>query len=99
MTQIDALTGKRAATLDLQRVERLIGDLEAELARADADEPGVQALREEVLTLRSMLDAPRVRHHWIAEGLQAIGDAAKAVRGEVVREGVSATEIARILGI
>ena len=99
MTHIDALTGKRPATLDLTRVERLIGDLEAELARAGADEPGVQALREEVQTLRSMLDAPRARHHWIAEGLHAIGDATKAVRGEVVREGVYVTEIARILGI
>jgi hypothetical protein len=51
---------------------------QAEIARADADEPGVQALREEVLTLRSMLDSPRARHHWIAEGLHAVGDAAKA---------------------
>ena len=99
MTQIDALTGKRAAKLDLARVGRLVGDLEAEIARADADEPGVQALREEVLTRRNMLESPRARHHWIAEGLHAVGDAAKAVRGEVVREGVYVTEIARILGI
>lgn len=99
MTQIDALTGKRAAKLDLARVSRLVSDLEAEIARADADEPGVQALREEVLTLRNMLESPRARQHWITEGLHAVGDAAKAVRGEVVREGVYATEIARILGI
>ena len=92
-------TGKPESRLDLVRVERLLADLEAEVARAGPDEPGITVLREEIETLRNMLRSPRARHHWIADSLHAIRDAAQTVRGEVVRESVYLTEIGRILGL
>ncbi|MBL8383186.1 MAG: hypothetical protein JNM90_08940 [Burkholderiales bacterium] len=85
--------------LDLARVQRLVADLEAEVARASPDEPGIDDLREEVLTLKSLIESPRPRHHWVADGLHAVREAAQAVRGEVVRESVYLTEIGRILGL
>lgn len=84
---------------DLQRVNRLVADLEGEIARAPADAPGVKDLREEIETLRALLNSPKTRHHWIADSLHAVRDAAQAVRGEVVRESVYLAEIGRILGL
>jgi hypothetical protein len=84
---------------DLERVNRLVSDLAEEVARAPADAPGMQDLREEIQTLRAVLDSPKTRHHWVADSLHSIRDAARAVRGEVVRESVVVAEIGRILGL
>lgn len=99
MTVEQGEPGATGGQLDLGRVQRLVADLEAELARASPDEPGVADLREEVLTLKSLVESPRPRHHWVTDGLHAVREAAQAVRGEVVREGVYLTEIGRILGL
>lgn len=85
--------------LDLARVARLVADLEAEVARASPDAPGVRDLREEVATLRVLLGAPRARDHWVADSLHALRDAAQAARGEIARDGFYLTEIGRILGL
>ena len=69
------------------------------MARAPADAPGIQDLREEIETLRAVLNSPRTRDHWIDESLRAVRDAAHAVRGELVRDSVYVTEIGRILGL
>ena len=85
--------------LDLDRVHRLIRELEAEVAKAPADEAGVQDLREELTTLKNVLASPRPRHHWVEDSLHAVRETAQAVRGEVVRESVYLAEIGRILGL
>ena len=82
-----------------REVNRLVADLAAEVERAPADAPGIQALREEIETLRAVLNSPRTRHHWIDEGLHAVRDAAQVVRGELIRESVYVAEIGRILGL
>lgn len=86
-------------TLDLAKVERLIAELEAEVAHASPDAPGVTDLREEIATLRSLIGSPRPRAHWVAEGLHALRGAATAARGEIARDGFYLTEIGRLLGI
>jgi hypothetical protein len=87
------------ATLDLARVERLIGELEAEVAHASPDAPGVTDLREEIATLKSLIASPRPRAHWVTEGLHALRGAATAARGEIARDGFYLTEIGRLLGL
>ncbi len=90
---------KPAPQLDLDRIHRLIADLAAEVAKAPPDDPGMQDLRDEIQTLRNVLDSPKTKHHWIEDGLHAVRDAAQAVRGEVMRESVYVAEIGRILGL
>lgn len=87
------------SALDLVRVNRLIADLEAEVAKAPADAPGMQDLRDEIETLKNVLASPKTKHHWIEDGLHAVRDAAQAVKGEVMRESVYVAEIGRILGL
>ena len=85
--------------LDLARVNRLIADLEAEVAKAPPDAPGMQDLRDEIETLKNVLGSPKTKHDWIEDGLHAVRDAAQAVKGEVMRESVYVAEIGRILGL
>lgn len=94
---------KTPPDLDLARVRRLIDELDAEVANAPGDAVGVQDLKDEIATLRAVLDAPKQKSGWIAEGLHSIGvqleQSAKSVRGEVLREGAFIAEIGRILGL
>lgn len=91
------------AGLDLDRVSRLIDDLEQELARAPADALGVQDLREEVETLKDLLRSPNRRHGWIRDSLHSlrlqIEKTAANVGGELRSDGPFLTEIGRILGL
>lgn len=99
MDPVNAPSGRENVKFDVERVNRLVADLAAEVARAPADAPGIQDLREEIETLRAVLNSPRTRDHWIDESLRAVRDAAHAVRGELVRDSVYVTEIGRILGL
>lgn len=99
MNPANAASGRENVKFDLERVNRLVADLAAEVERAPADAPGIQDLREEIETLRAVLNSPRTRHHWIDEGLRAVRDAAQVVRGELIRESVYVAEIGRILGL
>lgn len=97
-----ALSSTVSATrpaLDLERVNRLVADLEAEVAKAPPDAPGMQDLRDEIETLKNVLGSPKTKHDWIEDGLRAVRDAAQAVKGEVMRESVYIAEIGRILGL
>ena len=85
--------------LDLARVNRLIADLEAEVAKAPADAPGMQELLDEIETPKNVPASPNTKHDWIEDGLHAVRDAAQAVKGEVMRESVYVAEIGRILGL
>lgn len=86
-------------SLDTARILHLIGELEREVAAAAPDAPGVQDLKDEITTLRNVIGSPKVRHHWVADGLHAVREAAQAVRGEVMRDSVYLAEIGRILGL
>ena len=99
MNAPNPLDGATRPALDLARVNRLIADLDAEIAKAPPDAPGMQDLRDEIATLKNVLASPKTKHDWIEDGLHAVRDAAQAVRGEVMRESVYIAEIGRILGL
>ena len=99
MTASNRLDPAAGPQLDLARVNRLIADLEEEVAKAPADAPGMQDLRDEIETLKNVLGSPKAKHDWIEDGLHSVRDAAQAVKGEVMRESVYIAEIGRILGL
>ena len=99
MTASNRLDPAAGPQLDLARVNRLIADLEEEVAKAPADAPGMQDLHDEIETLKNVLGSPKTKHDWIEDGLHSVRDAAQAVKGEVMRESVYIAEIGRILGL
>lgn len=85
--------------LSLERISRLIADLEQEVANADIPHAG--ELREEIATLKQLLANPgdqevRERLHTIRDTLQ---DMTAKVEGEVLRDTPYIAEIGRILGL
>jgi len=88
---------------DLERINRLVANLEQELANAPDDIPKLQDLREEIETLKNVLKSPKTKEGWIAEGLHdiraALQDAAARVEGEVLKDSPFIAEIGRILGM
>ena len=87
----------------LERISRLVFDLEQELASAPSDSPRVQAMREELAMLKRTLSgtdaqADRLRQqlhgtHGKLDGLVA------SVEGEVLKDTPYLTELGRILGL
>ena len=63
----------------------------------------IQRLRDEVETLKQVLNAPIQKHHWIRDGLQSIHDALDKTMDTAIADGVKASqyisEIGRILGM
>lgn len=84
---------------DLERVKRLVADLDAEAAKAPDGTPGMQDLRDEIETLKNVLASPKTKHNWIEDGLHAVRDAAQALKGEVMRDSIVVAEIGRVLGL
>lgn len=88
---------------DLERINRLVSNLEQELANAPEDTPRLQDLQEEIETLKNVLKSPKAKEGWIAEGLHdlraALQDTAARVEGEVLKDSPYIAEIGRILGL
>ena len=97
------MTGKSDATpnVDLEEVSRLVHALEQDLAKVQTGSRDVQILRDEVETLKNVLNSPIRRHHWVREGLQGMRQAIE--NGLDTPVGFKATryitEIGRILGL
>lgn len=93
----------RCHEFNLDRINRLISDLEQELANAPADTPHLQDLREEIETLKKVLQSPETRHGWIEDGLHSIQTSLRnmtaTVEGEVLKDSPYIAEIGRILGM
>ncbi len=87
----------------LERISRLVADLEQELSKAPVETPKVQDLREEIDTLKHVLASPAGQEEQIGERLHAVRDALQDVtariEGEVLRDTPYITEIGRILGM
>lgn len=93
----------RQQEFDFDRINRLIGDLEQELEKAPPDSPQVQALREEIDTLKRVLQSPEDKHAHVGEGLHSTRSAfqrfTQTVEGEVLRDSPVIAEMGRILGL
>lgn len=87
----------------LERVSRLVFELEQELAKAPPDIPNVQDLREEIEALKHVLASPEEANERIAERLhtirQTLEDMTARVEGEILKDSPYIAEIGRILGL
>lgn len=89
--------------IDLEQAAKLIHELERDLARVQGGAADVQRLRDEVETLRNVLNSPVQRHHWVSDSLHDIRSLLDETVDEAVYEGTTisryAADIARILGL
>lgn len=87
----------------LERISRLVAELEQELSRAPADIPQVQDLKEEIQTLKHALASSEKKDDGISENLHAVREALQnmtaRVEGEVLKDSPYIAEIGRILGM
>ena len=61
-----------AKMVDLEQAAKLIQALERDLAQVRGGAQDVQRLRDEVETLRNVLNSPVQRHHWVSDSLHDI---------------------------
>ena len=89
--------------IDLGEVAKLIEALERDLEKVQSGSRDVQVLRDEVETLKNVLNSPVRRHHWVRDGLHGIRDGVENVMDSAIAEGLRAgryvAEIGRILGM
>ena len=88
---------------NLDRVRTLVAAMEQELAGAPADLPDVQALRQEIDTLKQLLARGDSEHGEVKERLHtvrgALQDMTARVESEVLQDSRYIAEIGRILGL
>lgn len=93
----------KAKEIDLAEAGRLIDALERDLARVRGGSQDVQRLRDEVETLRNVLNSPVRRDSWVTDSLHAIRVQLDETVDEAVYEGMTISryiaEIGRMLGL
>jgi hypothetical protein len=89
--------------IDLEEVTRLVEALERDLAQVRSGSQDVQRLRDEVETLKNVLNSPIRRHHWVSDGLHGVRtvleDAIDAAVAKGLKTGQYIADIGRILGM
>jgi hypothetical protein len=94
---------RTAQEIDFEEAAKLVHALERDLAGVRKGSRDVQLLRDEVETLKNVLNSPIRRHHWVREGLHAVREAVENGMETVVADGLKAgqyiAEIGRILGM
>ena len=90
-------------SLSLERISRLVSDLEQELMSAPADSPRVMALRDELALLKRTLSASDSEADHLRRQLHGthgkLDELVANVEGEVLRDTPYLTELGRILGL
>ena len=89
--------------IDLEEVAKLVDALEQDLRKVQGGSRDIQVLRDEVETLKNVLNSPVRRHHWVRDGLHGIREGIENVVDSAIAEGMRASryiaEIGRILGM
>jgi hypothetical protein len=89
--------------IDLDEVTRLVEALERDLAKLPSGSQDVQRLRDEVETLKNVLNSPIRRHHWVSDSLHGVRtvleEAIDAAIARGLKTGQYISEIGRILGL
>ena len=102
MAQDDEKGGSKTE-IDLDEVARLVEALERDLAKLPGGSQDVQRLRDEVDTLKNVLNSPIRRHHWVRDGLHSVRVGLEEKLDSALAEGLKAgqyvAEIGRILGL
>ena len=86
-------------TIDLQQVEQLVEALEADLAKVRSGSQDVQALRDEVDTLKRLLDSSGPHHEPVSDGLRRIHTLMDEIVEDAIQGARYVAEIGRILGM
>ena len=94
---------KRAPEINLAEVAKLIEALEEDLKKVQSGSRDMQILRDEVETLKNVLNSPVRRHHWVRDGLHGIREGFENAVDSAMEESLTASryiaEIGRILGM
>ena len=89
--------------INLEEVAKLIEALEQDLKKVQGGSQDMQLLRDEVETLKNVLNSPVRRHHWVRDGLHGIREAFEHALDNAIAEGLKGSryiaEIGRILGM
>ena len=89
--------------IDLEEVSKLVEALERDLAKLQSGSQDVQRLRDEVETLKNVLNSPIRRHHWVSDGLHGVRtvleEAIDAAIAKGLKTGQYLSDIGRILGM
>ena len=89
--------------IDLDEVATLIDALERDLQKIQGNPQDVQRLKDEVETLKNLLQSPVRRPHWVRDALHGIRESFDDALDTTVAGGVQASrhiaEIGRILGM
>jgi cell division septum initiation protein DivIVA len=89
--------------IDLDEVARLIEALEGDLQKFQGSSREIQHLRDEIETLKNVLNSPVRRHHWVSDALhgirQRIHGSLDAATLQGIEVGRYIAEIGRILGM
>jgi hypothetical protein len=94
---------EQAQEFDLERIKRLVSDLEQDLAKAPADIPNLQDLKKELAEFRQTLASSSAGNGGVRDRLHGIRASLKkitaTVEGEVLMDTPYITEVGRILGL
>jgi hypothetical protein len=89
--------------IDLKEVARLVEALEQDLKKVQSGSKDMQLLRDEVETLKNVLNSPVRRYHWVRDALHGIREGFENAVDSAVAEGMTVSryvaEIGRILGM
>ena len=92
-----------AQEVNLEEAAKLVEALEQDLKKVSGDSGDIQRLRDEVETLKNVLNSPVRRHHWVKEGLHSIREVFENALDTAVAQGLKGgqyiAEIGRILGM
>lgn len=94
---------KNSPEINLEEVARLVDALEQDLAKVRSGSVDMQRLRDEVETLKNVLNSPIRRHHWVRDGLHGLHTVFENAVDTAIAEGLKGSryiaEIGRILGM
>lgn len=92
-----------AQEINLEEVGKLIEALEQDLTRVRSGSEDMQRLRDEVETLKNVLNSPVRRHHWVRDGLHSVRTGLEEKLDSAIAESMKVSqyisEIGRILGL
>lgn len=92
-----------AREINLEEVGELIAAMERDLAGVRSGSADVKRLRDEVETLKNVLNSPIRRHHWVRDALhsmrEGLDEALDSALAESMKAGQYVSEIGRILGL
>ena len=89
--------------IDFDEVARLIEALESDLQKISGSSRDIQHLKDEIETLKNVLNSPVRRHHWVSDALHGIRERIHGSLDTALAEGIEVSryisEIGRIIGM